>query len=384
MRLVTVTGEASGDLIASEALRKLCTKMPQLALGGIGGDRLAALGMECWFRSDDLAVRGYAEAVSKLVHILAVRHWLLKYATKWAPQVYLGVDAPDFNLGVEAHLRQQGIRTVHLISPSIWAWRPERIIKIKRAVDHMLCIFPFETGVYAGTGVRASYVGHPIADMIPLQPDAQTARQALSISGHRAVVAVLPGSRAGELKHNGPEFFRAAAALARDCEVVIPASSASIAQQIQRHPEFRRAEQQGVRLLPQQGLDPVSHQVLSACDVALVASGTATLEAALFKRPMVIAYRVPTLTYWMMRRRALIQDIGLPNILLGSRVVPELIQHEANASALVAAVRRWLDDAASISRVSEQFAGLHQSLRLGAAQRIADVLDSELTDASRR
>ncbi len=384
MRLVTVTGEASGDLIASEALRKLCTKMPQLALGGIGGDRLAALGMECWFRSDDLAVRGYAEAVSKLVHILAVRHWLLKYATKWAPQVYLGVDAPDFNLGVEARIRQQGIRTVHLISPSIWAWRPERIIKIKQAVDHMLCIFPFETRVYAGTGVLASYVGHPIADMIPLEPDAQTARQALSISGRRAVVAVLPGSRAGELKHNGPEFFRAAAALARDCEVVIPAASASIAQQIQRHPEFRRAEQQGVRLLLQQGLDPVSHQALAACDVALVASGTATLEAALFKRPMVIAYRVPTLTYWMMRRRALIQDIGLPNILLGSRVVPELIQHEANASALVAAVRRWLDDAASISRVSEKFVGLHQSLRLGAAQRIADILDSELTDASRR
>ena len=384
MRLVTVTGEASGDLIASEALRKLCTKTPQLALGGIGGDRLAALGMECWFRSDDLAVRGYAEAVSKLVHILAVRHWLLKYATKWAPQVFLGVDAPDFNLGVEARIRQQGIRTVHLISPSIWAWRPERIIKIKQAVDHMLCIFPFETRVYAGTGVQASYVGHPIADMIPLEPDAQTARQALSISGHRSVVAVLPGSRAGELKHNGPEFFRAAAALARDCEVVIPAASASIAQQIQRHPEFRRAEQQGVRLLLQQGLDPVSHQALAASDVALVASGTATLEAALFKRPMVIAYRVPTLTYWMMRRRALIQDIGLPNILLGSRVVPELIQHEANASALVAAVRRWLDDAASISRVSEKFVGLHQSLRLGAAQRIADILDSELTDASRR
>ena len=384
MRLVTVTGEASGDLIAAEALRRLSAKIPQLVLGGIGGDRLEALGMECWFRSDDLAVRGYAEAVSKLVHILAVRYWLLKYTTKWAPRVYLGVDAPDFNLGVEARIRQQGIRTVHLISPSIWAWRPERITKIKQAVDHMLCIFPFETQVYAGTGVQASYVGHPIADMIPLQPDAQAAREALSISGHRAVVAVLPGSRMGELKHNGPEFFRAAAALARDCEVVIPAASAAIAQKIERHPEFRLAQQQGVRLLPQQGLDPISHLALAACDVALVASGTATLEAALFKRPMVIAYRVPALTYWMMRRRALIQDIGLPNILLGSRAVPELIQQEAQAPALAAAVRRWLDDAASSSRVREQFAGLHQDLRLGAAQRIADILDSELAGAGRR
>ncbi|MFN4998634.1 MAG: lipid-A-disaccharide synthase [Betaproteobacteria bacterium] len=384
MRLVTVTGEASGDLIAAEALRRLSAKIPQLELGGIGGDRLEALGMECWFRSDDLAVRGYAEAVSKLVHILAVRYWLLKYTTKWAPRVYLGVDAPDFNLGVEARIRQQGIRTVHLISPSIWAWRPERITKIKQAVDHMLCIFPFETQVYAGTGVQASYVGHPIADMIPLQPDAQAAREALSISGHRTVVAVLPGSRMGELKHNGPEFFRAAAALARDCEVVIPAASAAIAQKIERHPEFRLAQQQGVRLLPQQGLDPISHLALAACDVALVASGTATLEAALFKRPMVIAYRVPALTYWMMRRRALIQDIGLPNILLGSRAVPELIQQEAQAPALAAAVRRWLDDAASSSRVREQFAGLHQDLRLGAAQRIADILDSELAGAGRR
>jgi lipid-A-disaccharide synthase len=248
----------------------------------------------------------------------------------------------------------------------------------------MLCIFPFETQVYAGTGVQASYVGHPIADMIPLQPDAQAAREALSISGHRAVVAVLPGSRMGELKHNGPEFFRAAAALARDCEVVIPAASAAIAQKIERHPEFRLAQQQGVRLLPQQGLDPISHLALAACDVALVASGTATLEAALFKRPMVIAYRVPALTYWMMRRRALIQDIGLPNILLGSRAVPELIQQEAQAPALAAAVRRWLDDAASSSRVREQFAGLHQDLRLGAAQRIADILDSELAGAGRR
>jgi len=384
MRLVTVTGEASGDLIAADALRRLSSGAAGLELGGIGGDRLRALGMECWFQSDDLAVRGYAEAVSKLVHILAVRYWLLKYTAKWRPAVYLGVDAPDFNLGVEARLRQQGIRTVHLISPSIWAWRPERILKIKQAVDHMLCIFPFETQVYAGTGVQATYVGHPIADMIPMQPDGQSARRVLSLSGRRAVVAVMPGSRQGELRHNGPAFFRAAAVLARDCEVVIPAASESMAQQIQRHPEFRRAQQQGVRLLLQQGHDPVSHLALEACDVALVASGTATLEAALWKRPMVIAYRVPQLTYWMMRRRALIQDIGLPNILLGSRVVPELIQGQAQAHALAAAVREWLDHPADAERVREQFAELHHDLRRGAAQQIADILLSELGHAGGR
>lgn len=384
MRLVTVTGEASGDLIAADALRRLSSGAADLELGGIGGDRLRAVGMECWFRSDDLAVRGYAEAVSKLVHILAVRYWLLKYTAKWRPAVYLGVDAPDFNLGVEARLRQQGIRTVHLISPSIWAWRPERILKIKQAVDHMLCIFPFETQVYAGTGVQATYVGHPIADMIPIQPDSQSARRALSLSGSRAVVAVMPGSRQGELRHNGPAFFQAAAALARDCEVVIPAASESMAQQIQRHPEFLRAQQQGVRLLLQQGHDPVSHLALEACDVALVASGTATLEAALWKRPMVIAYRVPQLTYWMMRRRALIHDIGLPNILLGSRVVPELIQSQAQAHALAAAVREWLDHPADAERVRQRFTGLHHDLRRGAAQQIADILLSELEHAGGR
>lgn len=384
MRLVTVTGEASGDLIAADALRRLSNGAADLELGGIGGDRLRAVGMECWFRSDDLAVRGYAEAVSKLVHILAVRYWLLKYTAKWRPAVYLGVDAPDFNLGVEARLRQQGIRTVHLISPSIWAWRPERILKIKQAVDHMLCIFPFETKVYAGTGVQATYVGHPIADMIPIQPDSQSARRALSLSGSRAVVAVMPGSRQGELRHNGPAFFQAAAALARDCKIVIPTASESITQQIQRHPEFRRAQQQGVRLLLQQGHDPVSHLALEACDVALVASGTATLEAALWKRPMVIAYRVPQLTYWMMRRRALIQDIGLPNILLGSRVVPELIQSQAEAHALAAAVREWLDHPADAERVRERFTELHHDLRRGAAQQIADILLSELEHAGGR
>ncbi len=384
MRLVTVTGEASGDLIAAGALHRLKSAVSGLELAGIGGDRLSALGMECWFRSDDLAVRGYAEALSKIIHILAVRHWLLEYTRKWQPRVFLGVDAPDFNLGVEARLRREGLRTVHLISPSIWAWRPERIIKIKRAVDHMLCIFPFETKVYAGTGVQATYVGHPIADMIPMEPDRDAARQRLGLSGTRPVIALLPGSRVGELKHNGPAFFRAAQQLAQRCEVLVPASSAAMAKSIRQHPDFIRASEHGLRLVDQQGSDPVSHHVLAACDVALVASGTATLETALLKRPMVIAYRVPATTYFLMRRRALINDIGLPNILLGERVVPELVQTEATPERMAAAVMDWLDNPQNVARVTGRFHELHDQLRRDAPQRIAEILQTELSHASRR
>lgn len=377
-RLVAVTGEASGDLIAADALSRLISAYPKLEVGGIGGERLKAIGMDCWFSSDDLAVRGYVEALSKIVHILSVRYWLLEYIDKWKPRVYLGVDAPDFNLGVEARVRAKGIRTVHLISPSIWAWRPERILKIQKAVDHMLCIFPFEPDCYKGSGVQATYVGHPIADLIPLAPDQSAARAKLNLPLGQPVIAVLPGSRAGELRHNGDAFFDAAAMLSARATVVIPASSDAMAKRIERHPAFQRAKAAGVRLIPQGSGDPVSHLVMAACDVALVASGTATLETALFKKPMVIAYRVPSLTYSMMKRRALIQDIGLPNILLGRRAVPELIQEQVTAENLTRAVLGWLDQPARAAELAEVFSGLHHQLRQNAAQKIADILTDEL------
>jgi lipid-A-disaccharide synthase len=379
MRVVAVTGEASGDLIAADALSRFLEANPQAELAGIGGDRLRDVGMECWFTSDDLAVRGYVEALSKLVHILAVRYWLCEYIDKWKPGLYLGVDAPDFNLGVEAKLRAKGMRTVHLISPSIWAWRPERIVKIKQAVDHMLCIFPFEPDVYSGTGVRATYVGHPIADMIAPTIDQHAARKALGLTSGRAVVAVLPGSRQGEIRHNGNAFLGAAMRLSRVADVVIPAASSAIAQQIRRHPSFAPAEAAGVRLLVAAEGDPgpISHTAMAACDVALVASGTATLEVALHKRPMVIGYRVPALTYALMKRRALISDIGLPNILLGERVVPELVQEEANPESLTQAVLQWLDDPTRCRSVEEQFSQLHDRLRCGAAARVAEILHDD-------
>jgi lipid-A-disaccharide synthase len=389
-RLVAVTGEASGDLIAADAMKTLRLLSPELELAGIGGPRLSAIGMECWFSSNDLAVRGYVEALSKLVHILAVRYWLLEYANKWQPRVFLGVDAPDFNLGVEAKLRGRGVRTVHLISPSIWAWRPERIRKIQQAVDHMLCIFPFETDIYNGTGVQATYVGHPIADLIAESPDRKAARAALGVPDDgRPVVAVMPGSRIGELQHNSQAFFGAAMALTARAHVVVPAASQAMTGLLnrlsRRRPVIQAAREAGVRWI-EQPLDsetPISHTVLAACDVALVASGTATLEAALFKRPMVIGYRVPDLTYRLMKRRAVISMIGLPNILLKEQVVPEFIQDQCNAKALEDSVLAWLDQPQKSAALIERFSGLHQSLRQGAAHRIADILASELDHAYR-
>lgn len=386
-RLVAVAGEASGDLIASQALARLRHQRPTLTAAGIGGPLLSQAGLERWFDSDALAVRGYIEALSKILSILAIRRSLIRRAKDWPACVYLGVDAPDFNLGVEARLRSPDCRTVHLVSPSIWAWRPERLQAIEKAVDHMLCIFPFELDCYRSSAVRATYVGHPIADQIPMQIDQQAAKAALGL-GPAPVVAVMPGSRAGEIRYNGPAFFGAARRLAAHAQIIIPASSPVTARQIQQHPDFRLAREQGVQLIgATQGsltAGPVSHAVMAAADVVLVASGTATLEAALFKKPMVIGYRVPPLTYRLMKRRALIQDIGLPNILLQRRLVPEIIQDEMTEARLASEVLALLDQGDATAEMVDAFTGLHEQLRCGAAERISALLSEELDGVHHR
>ncbi len=386
-RLVTVAGEASGDLIASQALSRLLQQRPTLSAAGIGGPMLKQAGLNTWFDSHALAVRGYVEALSKIVSILSIRRNLIRRARDWPVCVYLGVDAPDFNLGVEARLRSSHCRTVHLVSPSIWAWRPERIRLIEMAVDHMLCIFPFEPDCYRGTSVRATYVGHPIADQIALKIDQPFAKTQLGLDPG-SVVAILPGSRQGEIRYNGPSFFGAARRLAAHAQVVIPAASPITADQIRRHPDFQRAQDAGVRLITSDQSTmadrPVSHAVMAAADAILVASGTATLEAALFKKPMVIGYRVPALTYRLMKRRALISEIGLPNILLRRRVVEEIIQEEMTESRLAESVRQLLDHPEKSRPMIDAFYGLHEQLRCGAAERIAALVSEELDGADHR
>jgi len=383
-RLAAVTGEASGDLIAAQALGPLVRQ--GVALEGIGGPALAALGMDCWFSSDRLAVRGYVEALARLPDILSVRRALLRRLCDTPPDVFLGVDAPDFNLGVERRLRAQGVTTVHLVSPSIWAWRPERIRAIELAVDHMLCLFPFELDCYRETRVHAVFVGHPLADLVPLQPQPQEARVQLQslglmLSVDRPVLAVLPGSRRSEIDAVGPPFLEAAMTLAKEFQPVIPAVSPTVAAQIRALPAWPAAEAAGVQMVVAATAAtsrPVSHLVLEASTLALVASGTATLEAAMFRRPMVIGYRIPALSYWWMRRKAVVRRIGLPNLLCQEDLVPECLQERCTATHLVQAVRYWTADPARMTAVAERFGALHETLRRGCAQQVSDFLASLL------
>lgn len=381
-RLALVAGEASGDLIAAASLEGLVAQ--GLSLEGIGGPRLKALGMDCWAPAEALAVRGYVEAVSRLPAILSIRRQLLARLRASPPKVFMGVDAPDFNLGVERQLRTLGVTTVHFISPTIWAWRPERLASIAQAVDHLFCLFPFEPELYRQTRVKAEFVGHPLADRIAFNPDRAVAQERLGLDKRLPVLAVLPGSRRSEIEWIGPAFLGAAAMLARDWQVIIPAASPQVAQQIQALPDWAAARDAGVRLL---GADeaasdaaPLSHRALAAADLVLVASGTATLEAALVGRPMVIGYRVPPLTYWLMRRKAQVAHVGLPNLLLGRSLVTECLQARCESSALVSALRSLSEDAARQEEMRSAFHGLHATLRQSATTRVGDRL-SELLSA---
>jgi len=388
-RLAAVTGEASGDLIAAQALAPLASQ--GVALQGIGGPALRALGMDCWFAADRLAVRGYIEALSRLPDILSVRRQLLSRLRQSPPDAFLGVDAPDFNLGVARAVKALGVPTVHLVSPSVWAWRPQRVHGIAQAIDHMLCLFPFEPDCYRGTRVHAVFVGHPLADLVPLVQDPAAARAALQAAGlqisqDQPVLAVLPGSRLSEIRSLGPAFLQAASVLSRDFAVVIPAVSAAIAQAIKALPQWSAAADAGVQMIDPTISNsngppwprPVSHLVLEASQLAMVASGTATLEAAMYRRPMVIGYRIPAISYWWMRRKALVQHIGLPNLLLREPVVPELIQDACTAQGLVQAVRAWTDAPAHRQEVSQRFGALHEGLRQGCAGRVTAVLQEVL------
>jgi lipid-A-disaccharide synthase len=369
-----------------------------VTLEGIGGPALAALGMDCWFSSDRLAVRGYLEALSRLPDILAIRRVLLARLRASPPDLFLGVDAPDFTLGVARRLRVQGVTTVQLVSPSIWAWRPERIHTIEAAVDHMLCLFPFEPACYRQTRVNAVFVGHPLADLVPLVQDPAQARQALEarglrLSAARPVLAVLPGSRTSEISLVGPPFLEAATALATDFQPVIPAVSSAVMRQILQLPTWGRAQAAGVQIIGPaesptiasastggESSRPLSHLVLEASTVALVASGTATLEAAMFRRPMVIGYRIPAVSYWWMRRKAVVQRIGLPNLLCEADLVPEYLQDDCTGPHLSTAIRAWIDDPVRMTSVAARFGQLHASLRQGCASQVASFLGERLAE----
>ncbi|MDD2609103.1 MAG: lipid-A-disaccharide synthase [Giesbergeria sp.] len=374
-RIALVAGEASGDLLAGLLLDGVQHHWPGLPTHGIGGPQMARRGFEAWWPSDKLAVHGYSwEVLRRLAEIIQIRRRLRERLLQNKPDIFIGVDAPDFNLGLETDLRAAGVKTVHFICPSIWAWRAERVEKIRQAADHVLCVFPFEPALLARHGIAASYVGHPLASVIPLEPDRAAARQALGLQPEDTVLAILPGSRAAEINYITPAFLQAAALVRQvqpHIKLLLPAVPA------QRTTIERMVQEAGLQGMVQL-LAGQSHAALAACDCTLIASGTATLEAALFKRPMVIAYRMQALSWRLMRRKQLQPWVGLPNILCGDFVVPELIQDAATPQALASAVLQWLDARQHaperMSALQQRFTDLHHSLRRNTSVLAADAL----------
>ncbi|MBT8561806.1 lipid-A-disaccharide synthase [Polynucleobacter paneuropaeus] len=389
-KLACVAGEPSGDLLAAPVLSALnqIPDMADLEVYGIGGPLMQAQGFRSDWPMETLSVRGYVEAIQQLPAILRLRKELIHtLLTENRPDVYLGIDAPDFNLGVEMQLRKAGIPILHFVSPSIWAWRAGRIKKIAQAVDRMLCIFPFETAIYERAGIAATYVGHPLASDIPLQPDTSGARQKLSQLLHLSsdkldgtVVAVLPGSRGSEIELIAPIFFDTMAVLANKLKgqklyFLIPVATArlrapleALKSQLQnQYPEIQ------IHLI-----DGHADLVLEAADVVLIASGTATLQAALWKKPMVISYKVPWLTGQIMKRQGYLPYVGLPNILCGEFVVPELLQNEATPEALANALMTWLENPNKVTQLKSRFTEMHETLRRPTGLLVAQAVTHEI------
>jgi lipid-A-disaccharide synthase len=370
MRLAMVAGEASGDLLAGLLLGGLRQRWPGLKTGGIGGPRMAEHGFEAWWPHHKLAVRGYVEVLRHYREIKGIRDALGDRLLAERPAAFIGVDAPDFNLGLEARLKAAGIKTIHFICPSIWAWRGGRAKKMAASCDHVLCLFPFEPELLRQHGVAATFVGHPLADAIPLDPPRAASRTALGLPGDAPVVALLPGSRRSEIQYIAPRFLAAAALLHAQrpsLRFVLPVAP-GLREMLR---PLLAAHAPGV---PIQVLDGQSHAALAACDVTLIASGTATLEAALFKRPMVIGYNMHPLSWQIMKRMRYQPWVGLPNILSRDFVVPELIQADCNPPALAAATLRWLDDPAASAALARRFEDLHHQLRRDTARCATDAI----------
>ena len=370
-RLGMVAGEPSGDLLAQLLLGGLKQRWPALQSFGLGGPQMETQGFEAWWNYDLLAVHGYSlELLLRLRRLFALRAELGDRLLKEHPDAFIGVDVPDFNLGLEARLKKAGTKTIHFVSPSIWAWRGGRIHKIREAVDHVLCLFPFEPEIYQRAGIAASYVGHPLADAIPLEVPREAARAALGLPLDARVIALLPGSRRGEVRHIAPALLGAAARLAKqnpDLRFVLPAMRG--VRDLLDPMVAKFAGQFDLQVL-----DGRSHEALAACDVTLIASGTATLEAALFKRPMVITYSMHWLSWLRMQRMAYQPWVGLPNILLRGFVVPELLQDSCTPEAVAQAAQQWLDSPSRCEGVGQRFAELHHLLRQDTARRASDAV----------
>ena len=364
-----VAGEASGDLLGSQLIGALREFVPQLQFTGIGGPRMQSAGMEVLFPLEKLAVRGYLEVARHFVEIVGIRRRLRRRFIADPPHVFIGIDAPDFNLGLERSLKAHGIPTVHYVSPAIWMWRKERIHGIKRAVSKMLTLFPFEVPFYRQAGIDVEFVGHPLTDILDRVPGRTAAREQLRLPASATVIALLPGSRQSELEQLADLFVQTAKTISRCAPqtlFLVPLVTRETREMFEAALYRNHAED-----LPLTVLFGHAQEAMSAADVVLVASGTATLEAALLGRPMVITYKMPAASHWLLKGKGYLPYYGLPNILAGEFVVPEIIQDDATPQNLSQALLNLLGDAAVRTRLERKFAAMSASLQRGAARRAA-------------
>jgi lipid-A-disaccharide synthase len=367
-----VAAEASGDLLAAHLIQALKERRPQIRFSGIGGPRMIAQGFESQAPMERLGVRGYAEALRHYREIMGIRRRLAARLLEERPAAFIGVDSSDFNLDLERELKEAGIPAIQYVSPSIWAWRGWRLRRIVRSVNHLLVLFPFEPALYEKAGLPVTYVGHPLADLIPMEPDKAKARVELRVPAGRRVLALLPGSRRSELHYMADMFVLTARRLLQDlpdAHFIVPTASRETREMFEQALRRHQAME-----LPLTLMFGHSHEALAAADLALVASGTATLEAALFKTPMVIAYRQSPVTWALMRRMAYLPYVGLPNILAGEQLVPEYIQEKATPGALANALLDLLHDTGAQRRQIEKFRDIHLVLRQNTAQKAADAV----------
>lgn len=359
LNIALVAGESSGDQLAAELIKGAQQKYPSLNTYGIAGDAMVAQGSQAWWPSQSLAMRGYFEPIKHLPRLIQMRSELIDRVVASQTDVFIGVDAPDFNLGVETKLRARGIKTMHYVSPSIWAWRPNRIEKVRKAADHVLLIFPFEKKIYLDAGIPSTYVGHPFAHLIPMQADTVSAREQLALPLSKTVIALLPGSRHSEIEYNAGVFFQAAVLLKQQLGDVL--FTVPIA-----HPKLKESllalQQQHAPNIELITFDGQARTVMEAADAVIVASGTASLEVALYKKPMVISYKTSKVSEWIYHRVALQPWIGLPNILLNESFIPEILQDEATPQALAAGLLHEMDRYAADSTVKERLIKMHDSL----------------------
>jgi lipid-A-disaccharide synthase len=383
IRIAMVAGESSGDQLGAGLIEALRAHFPQARFAGIGGGAMRAAGFDTWEDASELAVMGLAEVLSHLPRLLRLRSRFRQRALDWRPDVFIGIDAPDFTLGVERWLKQRGVRTVHYVSPSVWAWREKRAETIGRSAQRVLCLFPMEPAIYARHHVDARFVGHPLADLMPLDPDRDGARNALGIARSATVLAVLPGSRLGEIQRLGPDFLDAATRVRSaipDLQILVPAATQACRLAIETQLAAMSSRAHGIRVL-----DGEARTAMVASDVVLLASGTATLEAMLAKRPMVVAYKLAPLTYLIVKALGLLKiaTYALPNVLAGEPLVPELMQDACTPQALSAAVLAWLRNPDAVAALQPRFRALHVTLRRDASVQAAAAV-AELLEAGSR